>query len=478
MRIRNVAFACAGIFGASYGIFLQWSTPEKTRSFADVSSSNGDSIPHYEPSDPPPVGRGKRYFVSPSGHDVNNGLSEKTPFLTLQRAQDATEPGDVVMVMAGTYGGDRDVLSISRSGTARAWITYMPYPGSHPRIRSHKGAGISLFGARYIRISGFELEGNSRKVTAEMARALDAVPTSILTSNIGVAVSPDKQRGQLSHHIWLDHLHVHHFSAAGIQVNWTDYLTIEDNVVSENAFWSNEDNSGISVYEPSAIDHDLSVYKIVIRRNIVANNENKIKSIYRVPRAITDGHGIIIDNGYHSHHRQGELGEPYTGRILVADNVAYSNGASGFTSFRSGNVDFISNTSYHNVKTKNIYSTETEMFAETADNTRFYDNIIVPLPAHAPNWVYKDNRGIIYDYNLYFGGKPPRALGPHDLIADPRFVKPESNDFRLRLGSPAIDSGLPILPLDYDLLHVRRPRGAGTDRGAYEFAPPRHSTTQ
>ncbi len=53
------------------------------------------------------------------------------------------------------------------------------------------------------------------------------------------------------------------------------------------------------------------------------------------------------------------------------------------------------------------------------------------------------------DYNLYWSlrpGNPPThykgmAPGPHDVIADPKFVNPQTGDFRLADGSPAIGAG-------------------------------------
>lgn len=62
------------------------------------------------------------YYVSDYiGNDSNNGLSENTPFKTIQRASDLTNPGDTVYVMNGTYQSAQpewSVVSITRSGTA------------------------------------------------------------------------------------------------------------------------------------------------------------------------------------------------------------------------------------------------------------------------------------------------------------------------------------------------------------------------
>ena len=54
------------------------------------------------------------YYVSPSGRDTNPGTYE-SPLLTIQAGINKAYPGDIVMVMAGTY---KEQISFPRSGTA------------------------------------------------------------------------------------------------------------------------------------------------------------------------------------------------------------------------------------------------------------------------------------------------------------------------------------------------------------------------
>ncbi len=80
------------------------------------------------------------------------------------------------------------------------------------------------------------------------------------------------------------------------------------------------------------------------------------------------------------------------------------------------------------------------------------------------------------DYNLVFGAKISNVgLSANDLVQDPRVLNPTLANFdgRLKSGSPAIDSGLPVGSLaglvpNHDLVNSPRPSGAGVDRGAYE----------
>ena len=87
------------------------------------------------------------------------------------------------------------------------------------------------------------------------------------------------------------------------------------------------------------------------------------------------------------------------------------------------------------------------------------------------------------DYNLFFNATPPdfaylfekdpswhrhyRTYGRHNLEADPRFVDPESGDYRLQPDSPARAAGRPLPNCPADLAGVARPPSR-PDLGAYQ----------
>lgn len=59
-----------------------------------------------------------------------------------------------------------------------------------------------------------------------------------------------------------------------------------------------------------------------------------------------------------------------------------------------------------------------------------------------------------------------------NLTEEPSFVDAARNDFRLKAGSAAIDTGTPLAPVTSDFNGVPRPQGAGYDIGAYEYVAP------
>src|SRR5579862_8229873 len=76
------------------------------------------------------AGRAATYWVSTAGSDSNNG-TWGSPFRHLSHAASvASHPGDIVMVMDGTYDNDgvvapNFVVNLQHSGTASSPISFM-----------------------------------------------------------------------------------------------------------------------------------------------------------------------------------------------------------------------------------------------------------------------------------------------------------------------------------------------------------------
>ncbi|MBN1806808.1 MAG: right-handed parallel beta-helix repeat-containing protein [Sedimentisphaerales bacterium] len=75
----------------------------------------------------------RQYHVSASGGDDKNKGAAKTPFKTISRAARAAQPGDAIMVHAGTY---RERVNPPRGGESdRQRIVYMASPGEEVIIK-------------------------------------------------------------------------------------------------------------------------------------------------------------------------------------------------------------------------------------------------------------------------------------------------------------------------------------------------------
>lgn len=117
----------------------------------------------------------KIYYVAPKGNDANSGTIE-LPFLTIQKAQAACIPGDTVYVRGGNYIMQSDqiaktdnlyayVVYLDKSGTDKARINYLAYPGEKPVFDfsniTPRGLRITAFfvKASYITIKGLDVKG-------------------------------------------------------------------------------------------------------------------------------------------------------------------------------------------------------------------------------------------------------------------------------------------------------------------------------
>lgn len=363
--------------------------------------------------------------------------------------------------MNGTYnspGGS--VVDITRSGTPDAWITYRAFPGHKPKIKHQAWNAFHVInGASYIEINGFEIEGSIRDTTLAYCQNLAISPDPVCNGN-GIYVNGRSSVGQRPAHIRIINNHVHHNAGGGIAIEAADYVTIENNIVHDNSWYTRYATSGISVLRP--FERDVSTgYKYIIRGNQAWNNKTLVPWAETVPLRLSDGNGIIIDT-------TGPLNSngAYRGRFLISNNLTFRNGGAGIISFQADNVDIFNNTSYENGTVLGW----SDIGVSYGRDVNVINNIMYARVGGrtASNQF---NTQVTFDHNIYFNGTGG-PYGPNDVRTDPRLVRPSGDplvaDFRLQPDSPAIDSGrsLPAVGLDFN--GVSRPQGDSHDRGAFE----------
>ena len=160
-----------------------------------------------------------------------------------------------------------------------------------------------------------------------------------------------------------------------------------------------------------------------------------------------------------------------TGNPTIINSLFVGNSASSGSAMRNNDPDpliinstFVNNTNGPAIRSRN--GSQPELF----------NSIVWGNPGGALSWANAASEPIV-SFSDIEGGHP----GAGNIDADPLFVSPsgpdanpltlEDNDYRLGLGSPAIDTGTnaaPNLPLT-DLDGSPRIAGAIVDMGAYEF---------
>jgi hypothetical protein len=409
------------------------------------------------------------YYVSASGNDSNNGISTSTPFRTIQRAADLTNPGDTVLIMNGLYTNPHPgyVFSVSRSGNANRWIRFKAYPGHLPKLKHNAWNGILIAnGASYIEIDGLEIEGNNANISLNYALSQKNNLSNPLT--IGNCITVDGRSNGYVRHIRITNNKIHGCGGGGIAVIQADYLTVDRNEVYNNAWYSPYGNSGISIYQAWNSDSNQG-YKIFVTNNKVYNNRQYIPFIFT--GKIEDGNGIIIDDLRNT--QGGSTLSPYQGRTLVSNNLTYKNGGTGIHTHLCDRVDIFHNTAYLNNQSPEI--SHGQIFANASSNVRIWNNIFYAYPGKNVNNNW-NNTNVTYNNNIYANSSLITGIGANNIIADPQFVNASLDDFRLNGTSPAINNGYTWSASGYlrtqltkDIVNNPRPAGTKFDIGAYEY---------
>jgi parallel beta-helix repeat protein len=436
------------------------------------------------------------WYVSGTGSDTVTVNSASAPYRTIGKAAAQTNPGDTVWIMNGTY----PPVTITRSGTLAEPITYRAYPNHTPEIKSGNAWRAVWLKASYLIFDGLILTGNNANVTLAQAVADGKAdkPSSLGNVNdTGFDSLDSRYNGsglgatEVIHHITIRNSITRKFGCAGISL-WGDYFNVENNKIYDNAWYSRYGCSGLTAFTTRNLDNNPG-YRSRFIGNIMWNNKSLV--IYNKDGTLTDGNGFIFDvdeTNIGSIEKGG-----YTGRTLIANNLAVNNGGSGIHVFDSRNADVVHNTVYKNAAVMNSEVTTKmgvpvkdypDLFAAYSSDTHFRNNIVYASTGHKVNSASK-NKNVTYDNNLYFDGTltPNIASGTRgakDIVADPQFVNPSLTpcvenpgglslrceaDFSLKSTSPArgratfIEAMTPAT----DINGVRRIAG-NANLGAYE----------
>ena len=417
------------------------------------------------------------YYVSGSGSDSNDGLTQATAFLTLQHAAGLTQPGTLVYVMNGTYTNacpSCTVLDVSIPGTANGWITYKAYPGQTPIISFNGWEGVFFEPtAAYVEVNGFTIIGNNANVTLAEAQAQST--TNPDPAYNGNCVAADGRQGTSTvrpNHLRILNNIISECGGGGVAAIMSDYVTISGNTIYNASWYSIYGTIPISTLEDWNSDSSTD-YKMIVTGNRIFGSQEFIPWISA--GKITDGEGIIIDSTRNSAYQSTIPIAPYTGRTLVANNVIYSNGSSAIEVFESDHVDVVNNSSYQDILTP-VLTGRGEMNMSNTSDVNVINNIFYSAAGQNPVAVAPGTTSsVVLNYNLYFGGTNTGDVpnGANDLVADPLYVDPaDANRLIVNLAvspnSPAVGSGTSNLAPTTDFAGKPRPGSKGYDRGAYQ----------
>jgi len=388
------------------------------------------------------------YVDAVNGSDANNGTSTATAWKTISQAVSALSTGNpqggvAVNVAPGTYT-ESLYLGASLHGTSDTPGGYLVFRSAKrgAAVITQPAAGttnIDIQNTHYIIFDGFEVTG----------------------------IAAPGYQGDGIEFFHADHIKilnniVHDVGGAGIGGIFSDYFTVQGNIVYNTAGYigGHYATSGIDFYEPVAVDLAPGFHNIISNNISYHNSELNDGSTSQ-----TEGHGIMCDDFTssqgESNQYTGGVNVAYTPQTLIENNLVFGNGGLGINLFSSENITVANNTAYKDGQDTLITSYNPgEIGVLSGGQNTVVNNITYADPNARPsgtNYALYDTNDIanmsnIWANNLSFngsagqssvggGGSPITAANGNILGADPLFNSAATGDFSLAAGSPAIGKG-------------------------------------
>jgi hypothetical protein len=420
--------------------------------------------------------RAASYHVD-AGHAASSDSgvgSENSPWKTVQHAADSARAGDVIIVHPGHYG---EVITVKSSGTPELPVTLLAVPSRKARVQ-----GFVLMGD-HIRIEGFEITHDApgaKGIDAGETRTKTARTGCQMTDNFvhdigGTAITSGEKafvKGNL-----MKNVHRGFFVNSGTLVEGNEVDTLTSPMVEKNgvkrlkktqyAFFAGDDITfrdnyfhgcpmepmqtwGVDFFVTWDVGGIGPSHRILIERNrcFNATHASECEAMeFKQSSHLTYRNNLFVNTVY-----VGILSKEWTD-ITIENNTLINCGA-------------------YPIWFQTARQTEGAVVRNNLISYWKHDQRVhagPPSESGIANKEHPDSK-IHCDYNLFWACKN-RRYGEHDITAEPQFVDPDNGDFRLKAGSPGIDTGTDT-GLATDLAGTPRPQGKGFDIGAYEYREP------
>lgn len=369
--------------------------------------------------------RAATYYVTAIGDDGGNG-SVGQPFRTIARGVSVLRPGDTLLVGAGTYREDINYQIPSGTSWDAPVTLRAADPGARPVLQppggTIGGSWVLYFQNQgYIIVDGFVLDG-----------------TNVSFDGLKFTTG--------AHHVRVQNSEVRNAPSQGV-------ITIDGATDIELL--------RLDVHDNGQTDFDHGLY---------LSSSKTLVSDCRIFRNAGWGVHIYSDGG-------ASVGDNTVRNSFVFDNARVGARGDGIL-LASGP----GNAAYNNV----VYGNEVGIWVGYgATNTSVYHNTVTANRGEFGILIDSSASGTVVQNNISFGNATSAALenrgtgsivGYNLTLADPRFVSPDTRDYRLRGDSPAIGAGVALAAVPLDIAGQRRP----SDRpaiGAYEPDTPPSAPT-
>lgn len=451
------------------------------------------------------------YFVATNGSDSASG-ARTSPWHTIAKAAQTAKPGDVINVLPGNYP---EQVTVPTSGEPQRPISFVSVDARKARAQGF------LLNGDYIRIQGFEITNNGKgdqgfgiwaghfheKNERQGCEILDNYIHDIDAVAMGTGTTAEVK--------WPGHWELDTIYSVGIgagsnakivgnkiqRVHTGMYVTsrslVENNEIDTLLVTRADGNIATGKYVYFMGEH------IVFRANYFHGTPMENMSKQSVcffggwdysPEGPPSSDILIENNRCFNATHASEPGglRKGTHHITYRNNLFVNTVFTGIMPKSYTDVVIVNNTLI-NCGAYPIWLIPQNLDGAIVKNNliAYYKHVPSPGAPVAESGIRIDGDAIIASgpelvnlrksmpinvdlSNNLIWGTNNRNYSPTDMTADPKFVDPDHHDFRLKPGSPAIDSGSDLKDLlTEDLNGTKRPQGKGFDIGAYEFSSQR-----
>ncbi len=284
------------------------------------------------------------YYASPTGSGTT--CSDASP-CTLSSAMSKLVGGDTVYLRKGNYGG----LTVSKSGSESAWITFAAYPGEVPYFT---GVGVN---GNYIRFDGVVSRNSQYTGFGNPYSGACAAHTAGNIQYLHCIADGNGING------------IAHYCAPGVLV--------QQSIVAHNGAGQNSWSSGVNLYGVTG-----GTASNVVRETVAFDSWDSSSNH-------SDGSGFILDE-----HSEG---------ATFINNLGFENGGSCIRLTNSANSLIVNNTCYGNAKDPQAQYNDEIMYSDATSRTGAILTNTISIPTTTGKNGIGNANGITQSNNVTTG---------------------------------------------------------------------------